>query len=414
MKKKIFVRAPCLSQSGYGEQSRFAIRALRSREDLFDIYVQPIPWGQTGWIWEDDEFRVWLDSRIIETQIKLQQQELQPDISLQITIPNEFERLCPINIGYTAGIETDRVAPQWLQKGNEQVDKILVVSNHAKETYELTVAKAINNQTKEETDYKLETPVEVVWETTPRATPEAIPGFDPPQDFNFVVCSQISPRKNFENTICWWVEEFLNDDVGLIIKTNMRGNSVMDLEVTENSLKNLLSNYKDRKCKVHLLHGDLSSGQMASLYTNQKVKALVNIAHGEGFGLPLFEASREALPVVTVGWSGQTDFLTHEGKDYFTNVGFTIEQVQPSAVWQGVIEADSQWANAKESSYKESIRKVYENWDEAKNLATELQEINKVKFSDEKLYKLFVDSVLGFDSSLIEPSDDEEVVLEFD
>jgi glycosyltransferase involved in cell wall biosynthesis len=153
---------------------------------------------------------------------------------------------------------------------------------------------------------------------------------------------------------------------------------------------------------------------MTSLYTNPKVKALVNIAHGEGFGLPLFEAAREALPVVTVGWSGQTDFLTHEGKDYFTNVGFTIEQVQPSAVWQSVIEADSKWANAKESSYKQSIRKVYENWDEAKNLATELQEINNTKFSTEKLNKLFVDSVLGFDSSLIEPSDDEEVVLEFD
>ena len=48
MKKKIFVRGPVLSQSGYGEQSRFALRALKSREDLFDIYIQPIAWGKTG------------------------------------------------------------------------------------------------------------------------------------------------------------------------------------------------------------------------------------------------------------------------------------------------------------------------------------------------------------------------------
>lgn len=88
MRKKIFVRAPCLSQSGYGEQSRFALRALRSREDLFEVYVQPIPWGQTGWIWQDNEFRQWMDKRIIETQILLQNKNLQPDISLQITIPN--------------------------------------------------------------------------------------------------------------------------------------------------------------------------------------------------------------------------------------------------------------------------------------------------------------------------------------
>ena len=48
MKKKIFVRGPVLSQSGYGEQSRFALRALKSREDLFEIFIQPLPWGQTG------------------------------------------------------------------------------------------------------------------------------------------------------------------------------------------------------------------------------------------------------------------------------------------------------------------------------------------------------------------------------
>ena len=39
MKKKILVRGPALSQTGYGEQCRFALRALRSREDLFDIHL---------------------------------------------------------------------------------------------------------------------------------------------------------------------------------------------------------------------------------------------------------------------------------------------------------------------------------------------------------------------------------------
>jgi hypothetical protein len=103
VKKKIFVRGPVLSQSGYGEQSRFALRALKSREDLFDIYIQPITWGQTGWVWEENEFREWIDQRILETQVRLQQKELQPDVSLQITIPNEFQKMCPINIGYTSG-----------------------------------------------------------------------------------------------------------------------------------------------------------------------------------------------------------------------------------------------------------------------------------------------------------------------
>ena len=127
MKKNIFVKGPFLSQSGYGEQSRFALRALRSREDEFNIFLHPINWGQTGWVWEDTEFRRWIDERILQTQIAAQNGTFRPDMTIQITIPNEFVKMSPIDIGFTAGIETTKVSPQWLQKGNE-MEKILVLS----------------------------------------------------------------------------------------------------------------------------------------------------------------------------------------------------------------------------------------------------------------------------------------------
>lgn len=394
MRKKIFVRAPCLSQSGYGEQSRFALRALRSREDLFEVYIQPIPWGQTGWIWEENEFRQWLDSRITQTQVLLQQKQLQPDVSLQITIPNEFQKICPVNIGYTAGIETSKVAPQWLQKGNEEVDKILVVSTHAKTTYENTTAEA---QTPDGTkvNYRLETPIEVVWESTPRAEPREIPGFDVTSDFNFLIVSQMGPRKNFVNAIQWWVEEFIDQEVGLIIKTNIRSNSIMDLTAVEEQLSGILEPYPDRKCKVSLLHGDLSNGQMTTLYTHPKIKAMINIAHGEGFGLPMFEAAREGLPIITIGWSGQLDFLHHDEKNYFQKVDYTLQPVQQFAHWEGVIRPDSKWAFADQGSYKMVLRKTKKDWDSAKTTATELQSIITEKFSDEVLFEKFCDEVYG-------------------
>lgn len=393
MKKKIFVRGPVLTQSGYGEQSRFALRALKSREDLFDIYIQPIPWGKCGWVWEDTEFRRWMDARILETQLKIQEKTLTADMSLQITIPNEFKKLAPINIGYTAGIETTKCSLEWLQKGNE-MDKILVVSNHGKTTYVDTVPTAIHPQTGEEVSYRLNTPVDVVWENTPRAEPEEIKEIKLDYDKNFLMISQLGPRKNFENTISWFVEEFKNEEVGLVIKTNFKGNSIGDYNKIQAHLKQVLSGHEDRKCKVYLLHGDLTPGNLTWLYCNPKMTALINIAHGEGFGLPLFEAAREALPIITIGWSGQLDFLHHDGKDYFHSVDYALQPVQENARWKGVVEADSMWAYASPTSFKQKLRDALNGTRED---AKALQQLVLDKFSNEKLYELFCNAIIQAD-----------------
>ena len=389
MRKSIFVRGPVLSQSGYGEQSRFALRALRSREDMFDIYIQPINWGKTGWVWENDEFRQWMDERINVTSKMIQNKTFQPEISLQITIPNEFQKMCAVNIGYTAGIETTLVAPQWLQKGNE-MDKVLVVSNHAMETYTNTVVEAKNNETGEVFPYKLETPVHVVWENTPNAEAEPIEGLELPFDFNFLMVSQISPRKNFINAIRWWIEEFIDQEVGLVIKSNLTNNSLIDFANLTKTIKRIMAEYPERKCKVHILHGDLSSGQMTGLYTNEKIKAAINIAHGEGFGLPLFEAARQGLPIITIPWSGQKDFLIHDGQKLFQSVKYTLNNIQPEAVWEGVLVKESQWAYADQGSYKMTLRKTYKTWHKEKETAEKLKVLVNEKFSNEQLYANFV------------------------
>ena len=133
MRKKILLKGPLLTRSGYGEQSRFALRALRSRKDLFDIYIQPLQWGHTSWMAEINAERRWID-KTIEKTINYLQGGGTFDISLQVTIPNEWEEMAPINIGYTAGIETNLVSADWIMKGNN-MDRVIVVSDHAKNVY---------------------------------------------------------------------------------------------------------------------------------------------------------------------------------------------------------------------------------------------------------------------------------------
>ena len=143
------------------------------------------------------------------------------------------------------------------------------------------------------------------------------------------------------------------------------------------------------------MHGDLSNGQMAYLYRHNKIKSIINIAHGEGFGLPLFEAAREGLPIISIGWSGQVDFLHHKGKDYYTPVEFTIGPIQKEAVWKGVLEESSHWAYAEQGSYKMKLREVHKNWEDANSKAIELKGIIEEKYSDKNLYENFVNEVYG-------------------
>jgi len=103
--KKVLLKAPLLTQSGYGHHGRTVLRALKSREDLFDVYIQTIGWGHTSWLWENNEERRWIDENLQKT-IKFIRNGGTFDLSLQVTIPNEWEKLAPINIGITAGIET--------------------------------------------------------------------------------------------------------------------------------------------------------------------------------------------------------------------------------------------------------------------------------------------------------------------
>jgi|10_taG_2_1085330.scaffolds.fasta_scaffold00761_7 hypothetical protein len=407
--KTILVKGPALSRSGYGEQTRFALRSLRQAEDRFNILLMNIPWGQTGWIQDNDEERDWLDHLMGKTHHHLNN-KAPIDISLQVTIPNEWEKIAPINIGYTAGIETNRVSPAWIERAR-LMDRIITISNHSKNVFNNTVYDAVNEQTKETFKFYNQVPIEVV--NYPVRTLEQKPvDIELEHDFNFLNVAQFGPRKNIENTLKWFVEEFHDEEVGLVLKINLANCSTGDNTMCVSLLQNALAPFPDRKCKIYLLHGDLSVEQMNYLYAHPKIKSYLTLTHGEGFGIPIFEAAYHGVPVIAPPWSGQCDFLyapvisgkrkKPKNRPLFSKVEYTLGEIPQEVVWDGVLEAGTLWCNPTEKSSKQCMRDMYSNYTQYVGMAKKLKKHIIKNFTEAQQYNKFVDAVLG----------DEELELE--
>ena len=233
--------------------------------------------------------------------------------------------------------------------------------------------------------------------------------------------AQFGPRKNLPRTIKWFIEEFHDDEVGLVVKSNIAKNSLMDRERLFHDIKNFTAGYPDRKCKIYLLHGDLDDKEVHSLFENSKIKAFLTLTHGEGFGLPIFEAAYTGMPIVSPGWSGQLDFLVDKntGKSKFYNVEYDLHPIPENVVWEGVIIKESMWANAREHSAKQKMRECYsdltsERKEEILQNFKQHPDYLHETFSEEKQYAVMVESICR--ALNIDPNkqNTEDIVLEFD
>tara|TARA_R110000824_G_scaffold384330_1_gene578259 strand:- start:265 stop:1545 length:1281 start_codon:yes stop_codon:yes gene_type:complete len=400
MKKKIILVGPVLTQTGYGEHARFMYRALKSREDLFEVFVQAINWGNTGWLWKDDEERRQIDADIGKT-VGYMQEGGTFDTSIMVTIPQEWPQYmqqipAKETVGVTAGVETSRISHSWVRAANV-VDKIIFTSDFSKKIFEGS-SYMYKDQNGAETLDKVTVPMEVI--NYPVKYYEAVDlDLDIPTDFNFLVIAQWGIRKNIENTIRWFVEEFYDQEVGLVLKTGKLNGSQFDKEMTINAINSVLKEHAERKCKVYLLHGYINDADLHSLYVHPKINALISLSHGEGFGLPIFEAAYSGLPVITHEWGGQTDFLMMEKKDkkgktklrsFYSKVDYDLSPIQDEAVWNDILIKEAEWAYPKQGSYKMKLRELRKNYVSKKSQATKLKNYLKKNFSAEIQYEKVV------------------------
>ena len=396
MKKVMLICAPVSSRSGYGDHARDLVRAFL-KLDKFNVKILDVNWGQTPKNGLDTE----LDKNIIDCILPEPKMDKQPDVYVDIRIPNEFQTYGKLNIGITAGIETTAVSSNWIDNCNK-MDLTIVPSEHSKEGFVKALYEKMqqlpNGQQQKVGELKLEKPIEVLFEGTDENVYKPIDNSslnlvdDIKEDFAFLhvglwgAGNYGEDRKDIAKLVKIFYESFANkkEQPALILKSNQATFSILDREECLSKINNIKSKFpKDWNLpNVYLLHGSLSTEEMNKLYNHPKVKAFVSLTHGEGYGRPMQEATMVGLPVIASGWSGQMDFLSETDSML---LGGELVEVPKSQHWKDIIIPESQWFNVNEQQAYKAMNYCFTNYNEVKEKALNLMKINRDKFTLDKM-----------------------------
>ena len=156
--------APFNTRSGYGDHARSIFYSIMDRDDL-DIKCLDVKWGTTPRNHLNPE--VPRHKKLLDTFVRPDKLNQQPDVYIDIRIPNEFQNPAKFNIGITAGVETDVVSPEFLS-GMNLMNLNIVPSRFTAETFKKCsydqMQDAPDGQKQKVGENKVEKPVEVLFE----------------------------------------------------------------------------------------------------------------------------------------------------------------------------------------------------------------------------------------------------------
>jgi glycosyltransferase involved in cell wall biosynthesis len=399
MKSLFFISCPIDTYSGYGARSRDIVKALL-KSDKYDIKILPQRWGSTpfGFLKADNpEHKQILDCIWGQPQLPKQ-----PDVWMQITVPNEFQPVGKFNIGVTAGIETTVCDATWVE-GVNRMNLTLVSSEHAKRVFE---GSQFEQRDRNQGDrvvgtIKLDKPIEVLFEgvdtniyqkldkVIDSEVGDVLNTID--EEFNFLFVGHWlqgelgQDRKDTGMLIKTFLETFKGKSKrpGLILKTSSATYSVMDREEILEKINTIRNAVGDKDLpNVYLLHGELEDGEINELYNHPKVKVHVSFTKGEGYGRPLLEASISQKPVIAPNYSGHIDFLDAEMS---TLLPGQVTQIHPSAVVQNMLIPESGWFTVDYKKAAETLEDIYKNYKNYVDGAKRQSYRSRTEFSLDKM-----------------------------
>jgi glycosyltransferase involved in cell wall biosynthesis len=396
MKPLLVISCPIDTFSGYGARSRDIILPI-IKSGKYDVKILSQRWGATPFGFLQDTNP---DHKLIkDCYLPNNQLPKQPDVWIQVTVPNEFQSVGKYNIGVTAGIETTICAPQWIE-GVNRMNLTLVSSEHAKKVFEQSKFEKRNQQTQQvESIVELNAPIEVLFEganlniykkleTLSTQVKDVLD--DVKEEFNYLFVGHWlqgeigQDRKDVGMLIKTFLETFKGKKTrpGLILKTSAGNYSIMDRDSILDKIRQIENEIGGDLPSIYLLHGELSDEEVNELYNHPKVKAHVSFTKGEGFGRPLLEASISGKPVIAPNWSGHIDFLDKEMSILLPG---QLTQLHPSAVVQDMLLAESSWFTVNYDIASSTLEEVYKNYKKYVDGAKRQSYRSRTEFSLDKM-----------------------------
>jgi hypothetical protein len=406
MSKPTFViSCPIDTYSGYGARSRDIVKAIIEL-DKYDVKVLPQRWGSTpmGFIKNNPEWE-FLTKHLLNSP----QLPAQPEIWMQITVPNEFQPIGKYNIGCTAGIETTVAPAEWVE-GCSRMNLILGSSEHTIKVLKESKFEKRDQQTNQTVgiiEWKGDS--EVIFEGANVETYKPVKStFDLSsikEEFAYLFVGHWmqgqlgEDRKNVGLLVKAFFETFKNKTKkpALILKTSTVGSSYMDRDELIKRIQAIKATVKSTNLpNIYLLHGEFTDVEMNEIYNHSKVKAMINLTKGEGFGRPLLEFSLVNKPIITTNWSGHIDYLNPE---FTTLLPGNMTKVHPSAA-NNMLLADAEWFSVDTGHVGSYLRDVFENYKKYAENAKRQGFQSRSKFSfeamKEKLGGLFESKIPEF------------------
>ncbi len=192
-------------------------------------------------------------------------------------------------------------------------------------------------------------------------------------------------RKNILLLLKAFYEIFKNEKKppALILKTSRASSSHLDRREIQKLIYDIKSTVSGKNLpNVYLLHGDLHDSEMNELYNHYKVKAMVMLTKGEGFGRPLLEFSLTDKPIITTNWSGHIDFLDEK---YTALIGGELKPIHPSSQVKDILVENSQWFAPDHQQIGTYLMDFFHNYKQWKERGKKQGQHSRTNFNFDKM-----------------------------